>query len=129
MFDRFNPDSIMEPYGGNYSHGLVIPPGASLMFVSGQIGETRDATILDGIEAQSRQVWENIRTVLDSGGFALDDIVKVTSYLARRGDFPAYAAVRREFIGDLKPTMTGVIVELAEEELLVEVDVIAARIS
>ena len=128
MFERFNPDSIMEPYGGNYSHGLVIPPGASLMFVAGQIGETRDATILEGIEAQSRQVWKNIRTVLEAGGFALDNIVKVTSYLARRGDFPAYAATRREFIGDLKPTMTGVIVELAEEELLVEVDVIAAKI-
>ncbi len=127
MFERFNPDSIMEPYGGAYSHGLVIPPGASLMFVSGQIGETRDATILDGIEAQSRQVWENIQTVLEAGGFALEDIVKITSYVARRSDYPAYAATRRGFLGDLKPTMTGVIVELAEEELLVEVDVIAAK--
>ncbi len=127
MFERFNPGTIMEPYGGNYSHGLVIPPGAALMYVSGQIGETRDSTILEGIEAQTRQVWENIGTVLESGGFSIADIVKVTSYLARRADFPDYAGIRREFVGDLKPAMTGVVVELAEEGLLVEVDVIAAK--
>jgi 2-iminobutanoate/2-iminopropanoate deaminase len=127
MFERFNPDTIMEPYGGNYSHGLVIPPGASLMFVSGQIGETRDATMLEGIEAQTRQVWENIGAVLQSAGFGYGDIVKINSYVARRSEYAAYAAVRREFLGDLKPAMTGIIVELAAEEMLVEVEVIAAK--
>ena len=49
-----------------------------MLYLSGQIGNKPDGSIPPGIEAQSRQVMDNIGTVLKSAGLGFGDVVKCT---------------------------------------------------
>lgn len=122
-----NPGSIAPPASA-YHHGLLTAPVAALMTLSGQLGEAPDGTCLEGAEAQARQAWENILTVLCDGGMELDDVVKVTSYIVGQENIAAYVAVHKSVLGERLPPWTLVVVAaLGRPEYLVEVDVTAAR--
>src|SRR5262249_59738666 len=64
-----------------YSHGIEVPPNARWLYVSGQVGAGRDGKPLEGIAAQTRQVFENIKAILASAGMSVADAVKMTSRL------------------------------------------------
>ena len=49
-----------------------------MLYLSGQIGNRADGTLPDGIDAQSRQVMDNIGGVLKSAGLSFNDVVKCT---------------------------------------------------
>jgi reactive intermediate/imine deaminase len=49
-----------------------------MLYLSGQIGNRPDGTLPEGIEAQSRQVMDNIGGVLKSAGLGFNDVVKCT---------------------------------------------------
>jgi reactive intermediate/imine deaminase len=49
-----------------------------MVYLSGQIGNRADGTLPDGLEAQSRQVMDNIGGVLKSAGLSFKDVVKCT---------------------------------------------------
>ena len=49
-----------------------------MLYLSGQIGNKPDGTLPAGIEAQSRQVMDNIGAVLKSAGLGFGDVVKCT---------------------------------------------------
>lgn len=56
------------------------------------------------------------------------DIVKVTQYLTCADDIPAYSAVRSRYLGDGRPaSLLLVVAQLGRPDVLVEVEVIAAR--
>ena len=56
------------------------------------------------------------------------DVVKVTQYLTRAEDIPAYAKVRTQYLGDARPaSMLLVVNQLVRPEFLMEVEIIAAR--
>jgi 2-iminobutanoate/2-iminopropanoate deaminase len=56
------------------------------------------------------------------------DIVEVNQYLTRAEDIQAYAKVRARYLDDARPaSMLLVVPQLMWPEILVEVDVIAAR--
>ena len=49
-----------------------------MLYLSGQIGNRPDGTLPEGIEAQSRQVMDNIGAVLKSADLGFGDVVKCT---------------------------------------------------
>jgi 2-iminobutanoate/2-iminopropanoate deaminase len=56
------------------------------------------------------------------------DIVKITQYLTCANDITAYANVRSRFLGPARPTsMLLVIPQLVWPEILIEVEIIAAK--
>ena len=57
----------------------------------------------------------------------VDDIVKVTQYLKSAEDIADYAKVRYKFLGDARPVFMLLVVPLVWLEILVEVEVIAAK--
>jgi enamine deaminase RidA (YjgF/YER057c/UK114 family) len=58
----------------------------------------------------------------------IKDLVKVTSFLTRPGDVPAYGKIRDRFLGDMRPATTLLVVQaLARPNLLIEVEAIAAK--
>jgi 2-iminobutanoate/2-iminopropanoate deaminase len=78
------------------------------------------------VVAQTRQVLENIRQVLHAGGATLDDVVKVTVYLANVDDRPRINDVRQAYFGANRPASTLVEVSrLALPGLLVEIEAVA----
>lgn len=127
MANALHSDKLNTPRGP-YVHGLLLDPGQTLLFVSGQVGIRADGAVGQGIAEQSQIVWENITEVLRLGGMGVTDIVKMTSFLVSPDYIKDYSAVRTGFLRDHRPTSTLLIVAgLASPDLLVEVEVIAAR--
>ncbi len=127
MLRSFNPATVAAP-ASTYSHGFEVPPNARLVFLSGQVAMRPDGTVPQGIEAQTEQVWKNIGNCLAEAGMGIGDIVKFTSFLTRTEDLAKYGEVRNRFLAAHRPTSTLLVIQsLARPELLVEVEVIAAK--
>ena len=123
----FNPKTVCAP-ASTYSHGVDIPAGARVVMLSGQVAMRADGTVPEGIEAQAEQVWNNIRLCLEDAGMGIGDIVKFTSYLTHSQDLAKFSEVRGRHLGAHRPTSTLLVIQaLARPELLVEVEVVAAK--
>jgi enamine deaminase RidA (YjgF/YER057c/UK114 family) len=82
------------------------------------------------ITGQSELAWQHVISLLQKAGMTAADIVKVTQYLTRADDIAAYAKVRSRFLGEVRPaSMLLVIPQLVWPEILVEVEIIAAKAS
>jgi reactive intermediate/imine deaminase len=63
------------------------------LYLSGMIGARPDGTLPEGIEAQARQVMDNIAAVLTMAGRDWADVVKCTVMLDDMADWPAFNRV------------------------------------
>jgi enamine deaminase RidA (YjgF/YER057c/UK114 family) len=79
------------------------------------------------ITAQAEFAWQHIDHMLRKAGMTINDIVKLTQYLVRAADIPAYAAVRARMLAGARPaSMLLVVPALVRPGFLLEVEVIAA---
>ena len=78
-----------------------------------------------GIAAQTRQVLENLKAVLEAGGSALDRVVKATVFLKNMADFAAMNDVYAQYLGSAKPARSTVAVAELPRGALVEIDLVA----
>jgi reactive intermediate/imine deaminase len=70
----------------------------NLVFVSGTLGTKPDGTLVPGgIEAETKQVLENIKRTLAAAGLGMDRIVKCQAFLADLKEWPAMNAVYRTY--------------------------------
>jgi 2-iminobutanoate/2-iminopropanoate deaminase len=63
-----------------YSHAVQVD---DWLFLTGQMPIDADGSVPEGIEAQTRTVMKNLRTVMDRCGFTDADIVQARVYLTR----------------------------------------------
>jgi len=97
------------------------------LHTSGTPGLTLEGEIPSDIAEQSELAWRHILVMLERAHMQVSDIVKVTQYLTRAEDIPAYAQVRQRYLGDACPaSMLLVISQLVWPKILVEVEIIAA---
>ena len=97
-------------------------------FLSGVTGyDYATMTLADGIAAQAETCFATVAGVLDEAGFAMDDIVRVTHYVADRTLVPDLIPVLSRHLGPIRPAATMVIAGLMEEAMLYEVEVTALR--
>jgi 2-iminobutanoate/2-iminopropanoate deaminase len=110
--------------GGPFS-SLIVANGFA--FVAGQVGRAfvTNVSAGDTIEAQTRQVLDNIRLILRAAGCGFEDVVKVNAYLTKPEFFKAFNAIYQEYFPEPRPARTTVAAALMADDLLVEVDVIA----
>jgi len=97
------------------------------IFVSGQIPlDPANGTVVPGdIDAQTRQVMNNLTAILESAGSGLAKIVKTTVFLADLNHFSRFNQVYGEFLGEAKPARSTVQVSRLPKEALLQVDAIA----
>ena len=101
----------------------------SLVFTAGQIpftpdGESKaDAPIAD----QTELVLDNVRAVLDEAGVGLDDIVKVTIFLADIDDFEEMNETYATYFDDEPPARSAVQAGALPKGVDVEIEAIATR--
>ena len=70
---------------GPYSQAIRV---GRTVYLSGQVGlDPASGELRDGIDAQARQVFANLRAVAEAAGGGLDDMVKLTVLLVDLGDF------------------------------------------
>jgi 2-iminobutanoate/2-iminopropanoate deaminase len=121
----------MQPRPVNLKPGALISPAivaGNLVFVSGHVGwvpETREAPA--GIEAQTAQTLENLKSVLQAAGTSLEHVVKVNIYLTNIAeDFAPMNQVFRRYFPDDPPARTTVgVAALARPDLLIEIELTA----
>ncbi|CAK7004427.1 MAG: Putative reactive intermediate deaminase TdcF [Desulfovibrio sp.] len=107
--------------GGPYSQGLK---AGSRVYVAGQRPvDAATGAIPPEFQAQAKLVLDNVRHVLEAGGAAMDDVVKVTVYLSDIANFAAFNEVYVTYFTAPYPTRTTV--SCALRGILVEVDAIA----
>jgi len=120
------PHGVIPPVGG-YAHGVIVPAGAKMLFISGQIPETKDGEVPPEFAQQATAVWQNIKTILVSANMQMSNLVKVTTFLTDRMQAEENGAIRRKFLGDHTPALTVVVAATLDPRWLLEIEAIAVR--
>jgi enamine deaminase RidA (YjgF/YER057c/UK114 family) len=120
------PKSLSDPRP-RYSQG-ILAEGGKLLFVAGQTASDKDGNVVGkgDIEAQTQQVFKNLRAVLEEAGGSLDHLVMTTTYITDRKHREGYNKVRMQQYKKNSPTSTLVIITgLAHPDYLIEINGIA----
>ena len=98
-----------------------------LVFTAGQIAlDAKTGKLMDGgIEAQTRQVLENLKAILEAAGSSMDQVVKTTVFLQNMADFNAMNEVYEEYLGRSRPARSTVAVAELPRGALIEIDIVA----
>ena len=110
--------------GAPYSQAIA---AGGLVFVSGQLSLRPGDEELSGatIEAQTEQIFANLRAILEEAGSGLDRLVKTTVFLQSLDDFPGMNEVYVKHVGDSPPARSTVEVAKLPSGALVEIEAIA----
>jgi reactive intermediate/imine deaminase len=123
-----------QAIGGQFtgSGGAKLPfsramRAGDLVFVSGQMATDGSGRIIDGgIEAQTRQAFENIKAILAEAGCTLADVVKCTCWIDDARDFGRFNATYAEFFPTDPPARSTTVCRLVLDGKL-EVEAIAYK--
>lgn len=127
MTTFLNPADVHAPVGP-YSHTAVVPPGATLVFIAGQVGMRRDGSVPAAFAEQAEQAFLNLRACLAAHGLGVDAVVKLNVYVLPQQDFALLRAVRERHFGAHRPPSTTVYVPaLASPSLLLEIEAVAVK--
>jgi 2-iminobutanoate/2-iminopropanoate deaminase len=120
----FTPDAPAPI--GPYSQAIL---SGSELFCSGQIPlDPTTGNIVEGdISVQTERVLQNLGNVLRAAGFAFEDVVKTTIFLADMNDFAAVNAIYEKYFGASKPARSTFAAAGLPKGARVEIDCIAKR--
>lgn len=109
---------------GPYSQGIQ---GGDYVFVSGQlpIDPATGAFAGEDIASQTRQSLTNIKSILESGGLSMANVVKTTVLLKNISDFGAMNEVYATFFEGACPARAAFEVAALPKDALVEIEAIA----
>lgn len=118
-------DKAPEPIGP-YNQAVV---AGNMLFASGQIAlnPSSGSLVTDSIEAETMQVLENVRAVLEAAQFELTDVVKCSIFLSDMSLFAAVNEVYASFFTDDHPARETVAVKGLPMGVNVEISIIAVK--
>jgi enamine deaminase RidA (YjgF/YER057c/UK114 family) len=124
-----NPPSLPKPSG--FSHA-ILTEGGRTVFLAGQPGlDVHGKVVSPGdLVAQFEQALANIKTIIETAGGAMQDIVKITFYVMDKDDYKAQlkpiGKVYRAYFEGYYPATTLVEVSgLFDDGALIEIDCFA----
>jgi len=120
--EEFMVEGLMPPI----SHYCDAVRWGDLLFVSGVAPvDAKGKVVSDDPAAQTRQIFLNMKAVLDAAGATFADVLKVTVYLTDVEDRKKINPVRQEFFGAARPASTLIGVQaLAIPEMKVEIEAV-----
>jgi enamine deaminase RidA (YjgF/YER057c/UK114 family) len=113
---------------GHFSHATTIAARGTIVFISGMVSRRADGTIvgIGDIEAQTRQVCENLKAAVEEAGGTLDDICRVDVFVRNMEHFDTIHKVRRDYFKPPAPASTMVeVAKMTSPEYLIEINAIA----
>jgi 2-iminobutanoate/2-iminopropanoate deaminase len=123
---QVNPWTWQDQFG--FSQAWRVDQAASVVFVAGQGALSADGRIVGAgdFEAQTRQVFENLGTVLAQAGAGFGAVVKLTVFLTDIANLREFGRIKAEYIPGPQPASTAVgVTALALPEMLIEVEATA----
>jgi reactive intermediate/imine deaminase len=124
---QISSEHISRP-SGHFSQATMIEAQGRMVFISGMTSRRPDGSIagIGDIEAQTRQVCENLKAAVEAAGGTLDDICRVDVYVRNMEHFDAIHKVRREYFKPPAPASTMVEVsKMTSPDYLIEISAIA----
>ena len=113
---------------GHFSHANAIEARGRIVFISGMTSKAADGTVVGvgDIEAQTRQMCENVKAAVEAAGGTMNDICRVDVYIKDMAGFDIVHRVRREYFPDPPPASTMVAVSgFTHPDYLIEMSAIA----
>jgi len=120
-------DALRTPMG-HFAQATLIEAGGDFVFISGMTARRADGSIagIGDIEAQTRQVCENLKAAVEAAGGTLDDICRLDVFVRNIDDFEKIHKVRREYFRPPLPASTMVEVSrFVSPDYLIEINAIA----
>lgn len=110
---------------GPYSQAVLVD---DTLYVSGNI-PVNPATgdVADGIVNQSKQVFENMKAVLNKAGMGFENVVKTTAFLTDLSNFATFNEIYASYFVAPYPARSCVEVSKLPKNVLVEVECIAKK--
>jgi 2-iminobutanoate/2-iminopropanoate deaminase len=123
------PSKAIHPAGakplGPYSP--AVDTGA-YVFLSGQIPIDAAGNLVPGdIEAQTHQVFANLKALLDAAGLTFGHCVKATVFMADLGDFARMNAIYEQYVVQPYPARSTFQVAALPKGARIEIEMIAHR--
>jgi len=127
MLTFVNPRDVHAPVGP-YSHTAVVPAGAELVFIAGQVGMAADGTVPGAFAQQADLTFQNLRACLAAHELDTDAVVKLSVFVLPGQDFGVLRQIRERHFGAHRPASTTVYVPaLAAPVFLLEVEAVAVK--
>jgi reactive intermediate/imine deaminase len=124
---QIHTDKLRVPMG-HFSQAIAIEARGRLVFISGMTARRPDGTIagIGDIEAQTRQVCENLKSAVETAGGTMEDICRVDVYVRNIEHFEQIHKVRREYFKPPAPASTMVeVTKMVSPDYLIEINAIA----
>jgi 2-iminobutanoate/2-iminopropanoate deaminase len=113
---------------GHFSHATMADARGRLVFISGMTARRADGSIagIGDIEAQTRQVCENIKAAVEEAGGSMEDICRVDVFVRNMEHFDLIHKVRRDYFKPPAPASTMVeVCKMTSPDYLIEINAIA----
>lgn len=105
---------------GTYSQAILV---GNTLYLSGQIGlDPYSMELVEGIEAQIRRVFDNLKAVCEAAGGTLADIAKLNIYLTDLSNFQLVNQIMGEYFAQPYPARAALGVASLPKGALVEMD-------
>ncbi len=117
--------SVHETKDRGYSH---VAKAGKTLYIAGQVAKDVQGNLVGkgDFEAQARQVYTNLRNILQEAGGDLKNIVKMTTFLTHYSYGESRRKVQSEFFGSIMPPNTLLMIDsLASPDFMIEVEAIA----
>ena len=125
-FDCIAPTAVHRPMG--YSHGARVRRGQP-MFLAGQVAlDPSGAVVGKGdFRAQTEQVFENLKAVVEAAGGSFGDIIKLNIYVVEVSHLAEYREVRDRYIDPQHPPASTLVqvAALFRPDFLIEIEAVA----
>ncbi len=108
---------------GPYSQAVVTN---NMVFTSGQIPvDPQSGAIPDGIEAQAKKVFDNLKNLLEASGTSIDNVVKTTVFIQNMQDFAVVNKIYETYFSEPYPARSCIEAAKLPKDVLIEVEAIA----
>ena len=109
---------------GPYSQAVQV---GGMLFVSGQIpiDPVSGELVQGGVEAETRQVLNNLKAILEAAGSSLEKVVKATLFIADMNQFGTINAIYAEYFQTDPPARACVEVARLPKDVQVEIEAVA----
>ncbi|MFW2065846.1 RidA family protein [Acinetobacter johnsonii] len=105
---------------GTYSQAILV---GNTLYLSGQIGlDPYSMELVEGIEAQIRRVFDNLKAVCEAAGGTLADIAKLNIFLTDLSNFQLVNQIMGEYFAQPYPARAALGVANLPKNALVEMD-------
>jgi reactive intermediate/imine deaminase len=123
---------FINPRAVGYSDAVAVTGGKTI-YISGQVALSESGALVGkgDLRAQTIQVFENLKRVLQQAGATFQDVVKVNIYIVdcKPEDVALVRELRKSYLSATQPpasTLVGV-TSLVSPDFLIEIEVVAVK--